>query len=85
MSYRITAILNKPFIMLEKLSASTTSSITVLEKINVKSDEYHGDINVEKELYLTGTERPVKVYTVIGKRAAVKGTFMYKKKMEQIN
>jgi cytoskeletal protein CcmA (bactofilin family) len=78
-NYRLTAIFNKPFTVLEKLSASTTTSINILEDINVESTEYCGDYKVEKELYLTGeTSRPVKVSTVIGKRAAVKGNFFLK-------
>jgi hypothetical protein len=58
---------------LEKLNASTTKAINILEDINVDSEEYKGDYKVEKEVYLTGEHRPVHVSTVIGKRAAVKG------------
>lgn len=63
----------KPFVP-ERYSAQTAASITILEKINVESEEYQGDKYVEKELCLFGTEEPVKVSTLIGKRAAVKGT-----------
>lgn len=75
MSYKLTAIFNKPFAVLEKFSASTTKTINILENINVESTEYGGDYKVEKKLTLTGETKPVKVSTVIGKRAAVKGNF----------
>ncbi|KAG2191544.1 hypothetical protein INT47_004667 [Mucor saturninus] len=71
-SYRITATLIKPFVF-GRYSAQAIAPITVLENINVESEDYHGDIFVEKELCLFGTEDPVKVSTNIGKRAAVKG------------
>lgn len=60
--------------MFGRYSPQAISPITVLENINVESEEYHGDIFVEKELCLFGTDHPVKVSTNIGKRAAVKGT-----------
>ncbi|GAA5805680.1 hypothetical protein EDC94DRAFT_698755 [Helicostylum pulchrum] len=69
-SYRLTATYNKVFTM---FSASATCFINVLEEINVESPEYRNDFKVEKELYLTGAHKPVRVSTIIGKRAAVKG------------
>ncbi|KAI8059700.1 hypothetical protein BDF21DRAFT_139762 [Thamnidium elegans] len=69
-SYRLTATYNKSFTM---FSASATCFINVLENINVESPEYRNDFKVEKELYLTGAHKPVRVSTIIGKRAAVKG------------
>lgn len=61
-------------------SASATCFINVLENINVESPEYRNDFKVEKELYLTGAHKPVRVSTIIGKRAAVKGKLTKKEK-----
>lgn len=71
--YHVTAILNKPYSFLQKLNASTTKSINILEDINVAAEEYKGEFKVEKKVYLSGEQRPVTVSTVIKKRAAVKG------------
>jgi hypothetical protein len=59
--------------MLEKFCPTASSEVTILERINVEDADFIGEQKSEKELILTGETRKVKVSTVVGKRAAVKG------------
>ncbi|CEP12266.1 hypothetical protein [Parasitella parasitica] len=72
-SYRLVAIYNKAFSVLEKFCPTTSMSINILEDINVDKAEYTGEQRIEKELLLSGEKtRKVKVSTIVAKRAAVK-------------
>ncbi|KAF1797038.1 hypothetical protein V8B55DRAFT_1485083 [Mucor lusitanicus] len=72
-SYRLVAIYNKAY-TLEKFCPTASVSINILEDINVDKAEFAGEQRIEKELLLSGeTTRKVRVSTVVGKRAAVKG------------
>lgn len=65
--------------MLEKFCPTTSVSVNILEDINVDKSEFAGEQRIEKELLLSGeTTRKVKVATVVGKRAAVKGKISIK-------
>jgi cytoskeletal protein CcmA (bactofilin family) len=65
--------------MLEKFCPTTSASINILEDINVDKSEFAGELKIEKELLLSGeTTRKVKVATIVGKRAAVKGKLSIK-------
>lgn len=65
--------------MLEKFCPTTSASINILEDINVDKSEFAGEQKIEKELLLSGeTTRKVKVATIVGKRAAVKGKLSIK-------
>ncbi|KAI9483688.1 MAG: hypothetical protein EXX96DRAFT_599982 [Benjaminiella poitrasii] len=70
--YQLIAIYNKP-LHVERLCPITSIDVNILEDINVESSKFAGEQRVNKELILTGETRAVKVSTIIGKRAAVKG------------
>ncbi|KAI8646680.1 hypothetical protein BD408DRAFT_359114 [Parasitella parasitica] len=73
-SYRLVAIYNKAFSVLEKFCPTSSISINILEDINVDKAQYAGEQRIEKELLLSGEKtRKVKVSTIVAKRAAVKG------------
>ncbi|KAI8372325.1 hypothetical protein EDC96DRAFT_500686 [Choanephora cucurbitarum] len=73
-SYELTATYNKAlFGFTDLFSPSTSITINMLENVNVESVEFAGQQEFEKELMLSGESDPVRVSTVIGKRAAVKG------------
>ncbi|RCI02359.1 hypothetical protein CU098_000500 [Rhizopus stolonifer] len=72
-SYQLTAVYDKAFSFSDMFSPSTSIPINMLENINVESVEFAGEQKFERELILSGETRPVKVLTIVGKRAAVKG------------
>lgn len=71
--YKITAVHNRPYMIVEKLCSTATEIVTILEKINVESDHFKGEYSVSTELALTGESKKVKVIATLGKRAALKG------------
>ncbi|KAG1055118.1 hypothetical protein G6F43_002907 [Rhizopus delemar] len=72
-SYRLVAVHNRPFVIMEKFCSTATERITILEDINVEKNGLDKEHNQTRELTLTGETRKVRVVIALGKRAAVKG------------
>ncbi|KAI9276242.1 hypothetical protein BY458DRAFT_554724 [Sporodiniella umbellata] len=72
-SYRLVAVHNRPFIIMEKFCSTTTETVTILEDINVEANGLNEPYDQTRELALTGETRKVRVVINLGKCAAVKG------------
>ncbi len=67
------AVRNRPYAIMEKFCSTTTETVTILEDINVESDELNREHHQIKEFALTKETDKVKVTITLKKRGAVKG------------
>ncbi|KAG0910433.1 hypothetical protein G6F33_007898 [Rhizopus arrhizus] len=72
-SYRLVAVRNRPYAIMEKFCSTTTETVTIWEDINVESDELNREHHQIKEFALTKETDKVKVTITLKKRGAVKG------------